>query len=332
MRPCCAASRDGAPGNDVPDAPGPNLGAPAAAVAASAVPVPPSEARRDAERRRLDARVPIPPGIFRMGTDAPTFPQDGEGPVRRVRLTGFAIDACAVTNLRFADFVRATGHVTDAERYGWSYVFHLYVDPDARVGASPPAAPWWRQAYDADWRRPFGGASGLDGRWDHPVVHVSWRDAAAFAAWAGGRLPTEAQWERAARGGPEQRTFPWGDALEPAGEHRCNVWQGEFPVRDDAEDGWSGTAPVDAFEANGFGLHNVVGNVWEWCADRFGVDHDPRPTTDPTGPDVGDARVMKGGSHLCHASYCNRYRVAARTSGNEDDGLGHLGFRVAYDG
>ncbi len=265
-----------------------------------------------------------------MGTDAPTFVQDGEGPVRRVRVPAFAIDRCAVTNGRFAAFVDATGYVTDAERYGWSFVFHAFVPRGVRVGGAPGGAPWWRQVFGAFWRAPEGPGSDVEARFDHPVVHVSWNDATAFAAWAGGRLPSEAEWEFAARGGLEQATFPWGDELEPGGVHRCNVWQGDFPRRDDGADGHKGTAPADAFAPNGFGLYQTVGNVWEWCADRFASVHPRGPLDDPRGPEDGPGRVMKGGSYLCHASYCNRYRVAARTVGTEDDSLGHVGFRVAY--
>lgn len=281
--------------------------------------------------RRFEESARIPAGIFRMGTDAPVLPMDGEGPSRRVRLDGFRIDRHAVTNARFADFVDATGHVTDAERYGWSFVFHAFISPALPAGRAVPSAPWWRQVHGAYWRRPEGPGSDVAARWDHPVVHMSWRDAAAFAAWSGGRLPTEAEWEYAARGGLEGATFPWGDALESGGEHHCNVWQGDFPSRDTGEDGFRGTAPVDAFEPNGFGLCNVSGNVWEWCADWFGTGHDGRPAHGPKGPATGPGRVMKGGSYLCHASYCTRYRLAARTFAAPDDGLGHTGFRVAYD-
>ena len=278
----------------------------------------------------MDARVHLPGGIFRMGTDAPTFVQDGEGPVRRVRVSPFAIDAYAVRVARFAAFVDATGYVTDSERFGWSFVFHAYVPPHTRVGGAPAGAPWWRQVFGATWRTPEGPASDVMDRMDHPVLHVSWNDAAAFAAWAGGRLPSEAEWEYAARGGLDQAVFPWGDELEPGGEHRCNVWQGAFPDRDEAADGYSGTAPVDAYPPNQFGLYGVVGNVWEWCADYFSAAHARGALDDPRGPKVGPGRVMKGGSYLCHASYCNRYRVAARTLASEDDALGHVGFRVAY--
>jgi sulfatase modifying factor 1 len=278
------------------------------------------------------ARVRLPGGIFRMGTDAPTFPADGEAPSRRVRVRAFAIDACAVTNERFAAFVAATGFVTDAERFGWSFVFDAFVPAGTRVGGVAGGAPWWRQVFGACWRAPEGPRSDVAARGDHPVVHVGWRDAAAFAAWAGGRLPSEAEWEYAARGGLEGATFPWGEDLTPGGRHRSNVWQGVFPERDDALDGFAGTAPVDAYPPNGFGVYGATGNTWEWCADYFRAVHPKGAQDDPRGPADGPGRVMKGGSYLCHASYCNRYRVAARTFAAEDDTLGHVGFRVAYPG
>jgi formylglycine-generating enzyme len=266
-----------------------------------------------------DGMIELPGGTFRMGTDDPDgFPEDREGPIREVTVARFAIAAHCVTNERFAEFVDATGYRTDAERFGWSYVFAKFLPRDLRR-ASPrlERAPWWCGVSGAFWRRPEGPGSDLDGRWDHPVVHVSWHDAEAFCAWAGLRLPTEVEWEYAARGGLDQARYPWGDELTPDGEHRCNIWQGRFPVRDTADDGYSGTAPVDAFEPNGFGLYNVAGNVWEWCADWF----------DPAQQN----RTMRGGSYLCHESYCNRYRVAARTANSPDSSSGNLGFRCASD-
>jgi formylglycine-generating enzyme required for sulfatase activity len=243
------------------------------------------------------------------------FPADGEGPVREVELGAFEIDTVAVSNARFADFVDATDYRTDAERYGWSFVFGgLLPDefPDTRGVAE---APWWRQVHGASWRCPEGPHSDIGDRLDHPVVHVSWRDAQAFVGWAGARLPTEAEWEFAARGGLVQQRFPWGDEREPDGQHRMNVWQGSFPDDNTLEDGHYGTCPVDAFPANGFGLHNTSGNVWEWCADWF----------------TGEAKVMRGGSYLCHDSYCNRYRVGARSSNTPDSSTGNIGFRCAAD-
>ncbi|HEX6355969.1 formylglycine-generating enzyme family protein [Actinophytocola sp.] len=269
------------------------------------------------ERSDLDGLIALPGGVFRMGTDdEDAFPEDREGPVREVAVAPFAIDAHCVSNDRFAEFVEATGYVTEAERFGWSYVFARFL-PGAlrRDSPRPDGAPWWCGVSGAYWRHPEGPDSDVAGRGNHPVIHVSWHDAAAYCAWAGRRLPTEAEWEYAARGGLDQTRFPWGDELTPNGEHRCNIWQGRFPVRDTAEDGYSGTAPVDAFQPNGFGLYNVAGNVWEWCADWF--------------DDTEANRAMRGGSYLCHDSYCNRYRVAARTANSPDSSTGNLGFRTA---
>ena len=266
-----------------------------------------------------DKMVSLPGGTFRMGTDdASGFAEDGEGPVREVVVKPFAIDAHCVSNARFAEFVESTGYRTEAERFGWSFVFSAFLPADLRR-TSPrlPGTPWWCGVSEARWNRPEGPGSSLDGRMDHPVVHITWNDARAFCRWSGTRLPSEAEWEYAARGGLDQARYPWGDELDPDGEFRCNIWRGRFPTRNSAEDGYRGTAPVDAFPPNGFGLYNVAGNVWEWCADRW------------SGGDP--ARVMRGGSYLCHESYCNRYRAAARTRNTPDSSTGNLGFRCAAD-
>ncbi|TYP73187.1 formylglycine-generating enzyme family protein [Paenibacillus methanolicus] len=274
-------------------------------------------------------------GEFYMGSDAPDgFPADGEGPVRKVRVDPFGIAPYAVTNRQFAAFVDATGYVTEAERFGWSFVFHLLASEEtrARVANVPQEVPWWLVVEGAYWAKPEGPDSSVEARMDHPVVHVSWHDAAAYCAWSGTRLLTEAEWEYAARGGLTGRTYPWGDELKQGGQHRCNIWQGKFPVKNNASDGYVGTAPVDAYEPNGYGLYNLSGNVWEWCADWFspGYHRQTAPAnphyTDPTGK-----RAMRGGSYLCHRSYCNRYRVAARSSNTPDSSTGNIGFRVAMD-
>jgi formylglycine-generating enzyme required for sulfatase activity len=281
-----------------------------------------------------DARlVHLPGSTFLMGSvDPAAHPLDGEGPVRAVTLEPFSIDAVAVSNRRFARFVAATGYQTEAERFGWSFVFFAFLadDPSSTQGAA--AAPWWRQVHGACWRAPEGPGSSVEDRLDHPVVHISHRDATAYCAWAGARLPTEAEWELAARGGLVQARFPWGDELMPDGRHMCNVWQGEFPHSNTGEDGYLATAPVDAFPPNCFGLYNIGGNVWEWCADWFDRSFHARArTANPKGPATGHARVMRGGSYLCHHSYCFRYRTAARSSAPEDSGTGHIGFRIARD-
>jgi formylglycine-generating enzyme required for sulfatase activity len=277
--------------------------------------------------------VPLVGGAFLMGTDdALGYEADGEGPVHEVTLRPFAIERAAVTNAQFRQFVQEADHVTAAEEFGWSFVFAgLLPDefPDTRGVAQ---APWWRQVYGADWSHPEGPQSDVTDRDDHPVVHVSWDDAQAYCAWAGTRLPTEAEWEYAARGGLEQRRFPWGDDLEPHGEHRMNVWQGTFPAENSSADGWYGTAPVTTYPANGFGLYNMTGNVWEWCADWFAPDfYATSPADDPVGPPDGTHRVMRGGSFLCHNSYCNRYRVGARSGNTPETSTGNLGFRCVAD-
>lgn len=276
--------------------------------------------------------VSLPGGVFVIGSDDRfAYPQDGEAP-REVEVTAFMIDSRAVSNRAFAEFVADTGYVTEAEGFGWSFVFGGLLPDDFAPTRAVAAAPWWRQVYDADWRHPEGPQSDIVDRVDHPVVHVSFNDALGYCAWAGKRLPTEAEWEFAARGGLERAAFPWGDELEPAGEHRMNVWQGRFPAENTLDDGYYGTCPVDAFPPNGYGLYNATGNVWEWTADCFHPTFRERDRrTDPSGPPTGAGKVQKGGSHLCHASYCRRYRVAARQGKEPDSSAGNLGFRCAAD-
>lgn len=268
-----------------------------------------------------------------MGSDGNlAYHADGEGPVKSVGVSAFSIDAEAVTNDRFEQFAAATGHRTDAERYGWSFVFGGLLPDDFEPTQGVADAPWWRRVEGADWRHPEGPQSSSDARGEHPVVHVSWNDAAAFCAWSGCRLATEAEWEYAARGGLEGKVFPWGDELEPGGQHRMNVWQGDFPADNDLADGHYGTAPADSFEPNGYGLLNMTGNVWEWVADFFDPAYRALDSSqNPQGPPTGTHRVQKGGSYLCHASYCRRYRVAARQANTPDGSAGNLGFRCARD-
>ncbi len=279
----------------------------------------------------------IPSGSFWMGSeDSECVDGDGEGPVRKVALSGYSIDTTAVSNRRFGAFVSATGYVTEAEIAGWSYVFYAAVHPSAVhyiITGTVVGAPWWRAVRGAAWSCPFGPGSSVTGLEDHPVVHVSWRDAQQFAAWAGKRLPTEAEWEKPARGSLEGRRYPWGDELQLGERHHCNVWQGRFPHTNSALDGFLMTAPVDAFAPNGHGLFNVVGNVWEWCVDNFSnewhVADEIATRIDPGGPASGQGKVIKGGSFLCHHSYCNRYRLSARTWNIASATTGHMGFRCA---
>jgi formylglycine-generating enzyme required for sulfatase activity len=275
-------------------------------------------------------------GSFLMGSESPeAWPQDGEGPVREVVLPPFWISPTTVTNAEFLDFVAATDYRTEAERFGWSFVHHSQLKKTQRSRLAKnrvTGLEWWFAVEGATWWHPFGDERDVEtaGLLNHPVVHVSWSDAAAYASWRGLRLPTEAEWEYAARGGLVQKTYPWGDELTPAGKHMCNIWQGVFPKKDTGADGYRGTAPVRTFEPNAYGMHNMVGNVWEWAADWFHPSlHRAQGNTNLQGPPFGERRVLRGGSYLCHVSYCNRYRCSARTANTPDSSTGHIGFRVA---
>ena len=262
--------------------------------------------------------------------------------MRRVRLKPFAIDRTAVTNAQFAAFVQATGYRTEAERIGWSFVFHHFLTARARgkVMGSVAETPWWLAVKGAYWAKPEGPDSALRGRRDHPVVHVSWNDAVAYC-----RLGGEAAADRGGvgvrrPGRPGAAPLPLGGRAEPGGEHRCNIWQGRFPGAEHRRRRLRRHRPADAFPPNGYGLHNVSGNVWEWCADWFSPTYHrrhPDGRRAATGLDrpgraaEGDSRVLRGGSYLCHRSYCNRYRVAARSKNTPDSGTGNMGFRCAAD-
>ncbi|WP_068774805.1 formylglycine-generating enzyme family protein [Paenibacillus sp. FJAT-26967] len=283
----------------------------------------------------LEGMILLPGGSFHMGTDDEEgFPADGEGPVHEVSLSPFYVDKYCVSNEQFERFTAATGYVTEAEHFGWSYVFQHYVSQETAdlVVNVPQQTPWWYVVNGADWRHPEGPDSTIIDRMNHPAVHLSWNDADAYCKWSGKRLLTEAEWEYAARGGLHQKRYPWGDELKPGGSHHCNIWQGKFHVKDNGSDGYRGTAPVDAYEPNGYGLYNAAGNVWEWCSDWFDPGYySHSPTQDPAGPSAGSSRVMRGGSYLCHKSYCNRYRTAARSKNTPDSSSGNIGFRCAAD-
>ncbi|HXU36244.1 MAG TPA: formylglycine-generating enzyme family protein [Blastocatellia bacterium] len=253
-------------------------------------------------------------GRFLMGAD------DGlpvEAPVHQVLVKDFWIDRHAVTVNEFAAFIRNTGYKTESERLGWSGVF------DVRAGR-------WMKVDGADWRHPEGPASSASPM--EPVTQVTWNDAEAYAAWARKRLPTEAEFEYAARGGLAQKKYAWGDELTPQNKYRANWWQGSFPDRNTGGDGFIGRAPVGSFPANRYGLYDMTGNVWEWCADRFGENYyRVSPADNPQGPDSGGHRVIRGGSWLCSDNYCTGYRVAARNHTAPDTGLNNLGFRCVRD-
>lgn len=284
-----------------------------------------------ARGRHLVEQAQVPAGMFRMGdSSGDRNPGDGETPVHLVRLDAFSIDVTTVTNDDFARFVNATGYVTEAEVFGYSAVFHAALAAvTSDIVGRPAGTPWWLGVRGADWQHPGGTLSGLQGLGEHPVVHVSWNDAIAYCAWTERRLPTEAEWEYAARGGLDSAKYPWGDDEVDAGGWRANIWQGVFPDINTADDGWVTTAPVRSYAPNAYGLWQPVGNVWEWCADWF----DPRTYTaelaiDPRGPAKGQSRVLRGGSHLCHTSYCNRYRNSARSQNTPDSSMSNAGFRT----
>ena len=272
----------------------------------------------------------IPGGTGMLGTAMPGMPADEEGPLRRKTLRPFRMMEGAVTNAMFAAFIDDTGYVTEAERFGWSFVFQHSVGADAGPTQRVVGVEWWHKIEGALWSHP-DGPGGEQARPDHPVVHVSWSDARAFAKWAGGRLPTEAEWEHAARGGQGDVPYPWG-AQEPddTAFHPCNIWQGTFPEVNLLQDGYATTAPACSFQANGYGLYNMVGNVWEWIAEparlrslsarKRAAHHWPR-----------GSKLLKGGSFLCHKSYCYRYRIPARTGTTPDTTTSHQGFRLVFD-
>ncbi|AWN42270.1 formylglycine-generating enzyme family protein [Methylobacterium durans] len=295
----------------------------------------------------------VPGGTFRMGSDR-HYPE--EAPVHQVTVDGFRIDRTPVTNGQFRAFVRATGHVTVAERKPKAEDYPGALPHMLQAGSlvfKPPKRPvdlrdfsaWWRFKAGVHWRRPYGPGSSIAGLDDHPVVHVAYADAEAYAAWAGKELPTEAEWEYAARGGLDGAEFAWGDELAPNGRHMANTWQGAFPNENLAADGYERTSPVTAFPPNGYGLHDMIGNVWEWTTDWFAQRHQadaPKACCIPQNPRGGredgsydpnqpairiPRRVVKGGSHLCAPNYCRRYRPAARHPHPVDTSTSHIGFR-----
>jgi formylglycine-generating enzyme len=305
----------------------------------------------------------IPGGEFSMGSDASSeslcqvagMTRDSQ-PIHRVAVDGFWMDATEVTNDQFAAFVKATGHITVAERRPTRREFPD-APPEALVAGSavftPPPGPvplhdslqWWRYVAGANWRHPRGPADTIAGRGHHPVVHVAYEDAVAYATWAGKRLPTEAEWEFAARGGAAGNLYAWGNELTPRGAFQANIHQGAFPVTDTGEDGFVGTAPVAQFPPNAYGLRDVAGNVWEWTSDWYHPDYyaalgraggvarnptGPESSFDPAEPGL-PKRVQRGGSFLCTPQYCTRYLVGTRSKGEVGTSTNHLGFRCVKD-
>ena len=291
--------------------------------------------------RRNPEMVELQGGTFRMGSDR--FYLE-ERPIREVDVAAFSIDAHPVTVEEFGRFVEATGYATWAEQppdasdypdadpadlVPGSLVFRKTEGPvDLRDFRS-----WWSWTPGADWRHPGGPGTDVTGRGQHPVTHVAYADAAAYAEWAGKCLPTEAEWEYAARGGLDGATFTWGEEFAPDGRMMANTWQGEFPWQNLRTDGFEGTSPVGSFPPNGFGLHDMAGNVWEWTVDAFDASP-PRPCCVPQSADGGQfaRKVIKGGSHLCAPNYCLRYRPAARQAEDVDTSTGHIGFRCVVRG
>lgn len=259
------------------------------------------------------------------------LPMDGEAPLREARIKPFAMDVTTVTNERFRRFAKATGHVTDAERLGSSFVFMHLLPKDAPPSQAVANAQWWRVIEGASWAEPIGPGSQNACFPDHPVVHVSWNDAQVFARWAGGRLPTETEWEHAARGGSGDVRFPWGnDEPNDTDFFPCNIWQGNFPEINLKLDGWVATAPARSFAPNGYGLFHMVGNVWQYTSQPFKVNSLKKSVRRAHAGKAG-YKLSKGGSFLCHASYCYRYRISARTGTTRDSTTSHQGFRLVYD-
>jgi formylglycine-generating enzyme len=267
----------------------------------------------------------IPGGTFRMGADD-RYPE--EAPVREATVQGFWIDRYAVTNRDFARFVNRTGYVTLAERPD-DPASSVFMSPRQPVNLADPYT-WWAYVPGASWRRPQGPGSSVRSYPDHPVVHVAWPDIEAYARWSGKAVPTEAEWEFAARGGLDGATYSWGEEYAPGGRYHANTWQGEFPVHDTGADGFVGTAPVGSFPANNYGLYDMTGNVWEWTADPYTGPLPPPELCCPDGYDGGEPvprKVLKGGSYLCAPNYCHRYRPAARLPRAVDTTASHIGFR-----
>lgn len=304
--------------------------------------------------------VLIKPGTFVMGGNNSQAEED-EYPRHKVMVKGFWMDTTEVTNAQFGSFVKATGYITTAERKpDWNEMKKqlppgtpkpddsllvaaslVFTPPDHAVALND-YSQWWAWKKGADWKHPHGPGSSIKGKANYPVVHISWYDAAAYCKWAGKRLPTEAEWEWAARGGLQDKVYPWGNEPVDEGKIKANTWQGRFPDRNTLKDKFYGLAPVASFAANGYGLYDMAGNVWEWCADYYNNKYygtltkgavnpkGPANSFDPDEP-YAKKRVIRGGSFLCNESYCTGYRVSRRMKSTEDSGMEHLGFRCVKD-
>ena len=303
----------------------PCCGAPARDEKAS----PPATVQTGNAPRPATARIPGEQAL--IGTAKAQIADDGESPQRTQRVAPFRMGLTTVTNAEFAAFIDDTGFVTEAERFGWSFVFWTEVPDSVGDTQAVLGAEWWRRVEGANWRDINGpGTAETTWRPDHPVVQVSWNDAAAYAKWAGGRLPTEAEWEHAARGGKGNVIFPWGDDDPDDQTHMpCNIWQGDFPDVNTGADGYAATAPARSFAPNGYGLFNMAGNVWEWTADPFRIKSLKKQVKQRLAGMKG-YRLSKGGSFLCHRSYCYRYRIAARSGSSPDSTTSHQGFRLIW--
>ncbi|CAH2230522.1 formylglycine-generating enzyme [Pararge aegeria] len=273
----------------------------------------------DTNSRKPAEMIFIPAGAYQMGTDDIVIVDDIEGPRRLVKLKSFYLDKYEVSNRDFDVFTESTNYKTEAETFGDSFVFTLFLNStfkeklkDFRV----MQAPWWYKVDGTNWRHPYGPDSDITDLMDHPVIHVSWNDATAYCKWRDARLPSEVEWEAACRGGKQNITYPWGDKLYPNKKHLTNIWQGTFPNHNSVKDGYIGTNPVHLFPQNDLGLCNIAGNVWEWTKDSWSEDNIKE-------------KVKKGGSYLCHRSYCYRYRCSARSHNTDDSSAGNLGFRCA---
>lgn len=279
--------------------------------------------------------IVIPGGTYMIGTDSlDGFLADREGPQTLVKVPTFQIDATSVTNFQFERFIQATGYITEAEKFGWSFVFHYFLDEETKNKSQlVPNISWWYAVEKANWYQPEGPNSEIGYRMDHPVVQVSRNDAIAYCKWAGKRLPTEAEWEVAAKGGTSHEKYFWGTELLQNNRYHCNIWQGDFPFQNDLSDGYGGTAPAKYYEPNNYGCYQMIGNVWEWCLNPARIDlatFQTHPgsffwenfqTTDD------NLYATRGGSFLCHESYCKRYRIAARNGNTGMSSANNLGFR-----